>query len=145
MNTHCMLKRVLAGLVLACAAVGPGFADPSGVWLDKDGWTIRIHACGQALCAEIASTQPPLDPATGKPWIDKNNAEASKRGRPLVGVQVLFDMQPSGSGKWSGTLYDPDRGKMYSGNLIELGADRIRIEGCMIMLCGGEELRRVLK
>jgi uncharacterized protein (DUF2147 family) len=137
------MNRVVAAILLICASIDTALANPTGVWLDKDGWTIRVHACGQALCAEIASTQPPLDPATGKPWTDKNNADASKRDRPLVGVQVLFDMHPNGSGNWSGTLYDPDRGKMYSGNLIELGVDRIRIEGCMIMLCGGEELRRV--
>ena len=87
--------------------------------------------------------QPPLDPSTGKAWTDKNNPDALKRDRPLIGIQVLFDMHPNGPGKWSGTLYDSDRGKTYSGNLIELGAERIRIEGCMIMLCGGEELRRV--
>ena len=140
-----MLKRPLIAIVLACAGAAPASADPTGVWLDKDGWTIRIHACGQALCAEIASTQPPLDPATGKAWTDKNNPDASKRDRPLIGVQVLFDMHPNGPGKWSGTLYDSDRGKTYSGNLIELGVDRVRIEGCMLMLCGGEELRRVPK
>ena len=140
-----MLKRLIAAIVLACASAGGAIADPTGVWLDKDGWTIRIHTCGQALCAQIVSTQPPLDPATGKAWTDKNNPDASKRDRPLIGIQVLFDMHPNGPGKWSGTLYDPDRGKSYSGNLIDLGADRIRIEGCMIMLCGGEELRRVSK
>jgi uncharacterized protein (DUF2147 family) len=136
------MNRVVAAVLLTCIGVEAALADPTGIWLDKDGWTIRIHGCGQALCAEIASTQPPLDPATGKPWTDKNNADASKRDRPLIGVQVLFDMHPNGSGKWSGTLYDSDRGKMYSGNLIELGADRIRIEGCILALCGGEELRR---
>jgi uncharacterized protein (DUF2147 family) len=136
-------RIALAALLLAGTFGGPAFADPTGIWLDKDGWTIRVYACGQALCAAIASTQPPLDPTTGKPWTDRNNPDASKRDRPLVGVQVLFDMHPNGPGKWSGTLYDSDRGNTYSGNLLELGADRIRIEGCMIMLCGGEELRRV--
>jgi len=136
-----MLKRVCAAILLAGAAV-PAHADPTGLWLDKDGWTIRISACGQALCAAIASTQPPLDPGTGKPWTDKNNSDLSKRDRPLIGVQVLFDMLPNGPGKWSGTLYDSDRGNTYSGNLLELGADRIRIEGCMLVLCGGEELHR---
>jgi uncharacterized protein (DUF2147 family) len=137
-----MLKRLAAAMVLACAS-SAAWADPSGLWLDKDGWAIRIHACGQAFCAEIASTQPPLDPATGKPWTDKNNPDAAKRERPLVGMQVLFDMQPNGPGKWSGTLYDSDRGRTYAGNLVELGPERIRIEGCMVMLCGGEELRRL--
>ncbi len=140
-----MLKSLVAAIVLGCVAAGPALADPTGVWLDKDGWTVRIHACGQALCAAIAGTHPPLDPSTGRAWTDKNNPDASRRDRPLVGVQVLFDMHPNGPGKWSGTLYDSDRGRTYAGNLIELGADRIRIEGCMIMLCGGEELRRVSK
>jgi uncharacterized protein (DUF2147 family) len=81
--------------------------------------------------------------ATGRPWTDKNNSDASKRNRPLVGVQVLFDMQSSGAGKWAGTLYDSDRGNTYSGNLIELAPERIRIEGCVLSLCGGEELTRV--
>src|SRR5438128_5736874 len=136
------MKRVAAAILLICASIGTALADPTGVWLDKDGWTIRVHTCGQALCAEIASTQPPLDPATGKPWTDKNNADASKRDRPLVGVQVLFDMHPNGPGKWSGRLYDSDRGKIYSGHLVELDAEPIRIEGCALGLCGGEELSR---
>lgn len=138
-----MVKSVLAAIVLACLAITPALADPSGIWVDKDGWTIRIYGCGQDMCAAIASVQPPLDPATGKPPTDKNNSDASKRDRPLVGIQVLFDMHPNGPGKWSGTMYDPDRGNMYSGNLLELSADRIRIEGCVLVICGGEELSRV--
>ena len=142
MNSASMLKRIFAATMLACAA-GPACADPTGLWLDKDGWTIHIYACGQALCAAITGTQPPLDPATGKAWTDKNNPDAGKRDRPLVGVQVLFDMHPNGPGKWSGTLYDSDRGKIFSGNLIEVAPDMIRIDGCALGLCGGEELSRV--
>jgi uncharacterized protein (DUF2147 family) len=135
-------KAALAALMLACAS-GGAFADPAGIWRDKDGGTIRVHRCGPALCATIATVEPRLDPTTGTPWTDKHNADASKRGRPLIGVQVLSAMQPNGGGKWSGTLYDPDRGQIYAGNLIELGPDSIRIEGCALGLCGGEELSRV--
>jgi uncharacterized protein (DUF2147 family) len=133
----------LAALMLACASAGPAFADPAGVWRDKDGGTIRVYRCGAGLCATIASVEPRLDPTTGQPWTDKHNADASKRSRPLIGVQVLSAMQPNGAGKWSGTLYDSDRGQTYVGNLVELGPDSIRIEGCALGLCGGEELRRV--
>ena len=52
-------------------------------------------------------------------------------------------MRPNGAGKWSGRLYASDRGKVFSGNLVELGPKTIRIEGCALGLCGGEELSRV--
>ncbi len=111
----------------------PALADPIGLWLDKDGWTIRIQPCGPDLCAVIASIKPPLDPATGRPWTDKNNADASKRNRPLVGRR---GSEPacgrSAPRKWSGQLYDADRGQTFSGNLLEIGQDTIRIEGCLL-------------
>jgi uncharacterized protein (DUF2147 family) len=139
------LLRSLAGAVVAlgCTGVEPARADPTGIWLDKDGGTVRIRPCGGALCGTIASVKPRLDPATGRPWTDKKNADPSKRARPLVGVQVLIAMQPSGPRKWSGRLYNADDGKVYSGNLIELAPGAIRVEGCWLGMCGGENLRRV--
>ena len=141
--TRAMLRNGFAALAFVAVWTAPAIAEPTGLWLDKDGWTIRIQACGPDLCAVIASVRPPLDPATGRPWTDKNNTDASKRGRPLVGVEVLSGMRPNGPKKWSGQLYDADRGHTLSGNLMELDQDRIRIEGCLLMLCGGEELHRV--
>jgi uncharacterized protein (DUF2147 family) len=137
------LRPLLAALALASVSIGPALADPTGLWLDKDGWTIRIQPCGPDLCAVIASVKPPLDPTTGQPQTDKNNADAAKRSRPLLGVEVLSAMRPNGARKWSGQLYDPDRGVTLSGNLLELDPDTIRIEGCLLVLCGGEELRRI--
>jgi uncharacterized protein (DUF2147 family) len=136
-------KRAGAAFVLAALWAAPALADPIGLWLDKDGWMIRIQPCGPDLCAVIASVKPPLDPATGRAWTDKNNSDASKRNRPLVGLEVLSGMRPSAPRKWSGQLYDAERGHTLSGNLIEIDQDTIRIEGCLLLLCGGEELHRV--
>ena len=143
MSARSILKAVLAACGLFVMWAAPAAADPTGLWLDKDGWTIRIQPCGPDLCAVIASVKPPLDPATGQPQTDKNNSDASKRSRPLVGVVVLSSMRPSGARKWSGQLYDPDRGVTLGGNLLELDPDTIRIEGCLLLLCGGEELHRI--
>ena len=143
MSRRVTVKVALATLALTGVWMPPALGDPLGLWLDKDGWTIRIQPCGPDLCAVIASVKPPLDPATGRPWTDKNNSDVSKRSRPLIGVEVLSGMRPSGPRKWSGQLYDADRGHTLSGNLIEIGQDTIRIEGCLLVLCGGEELQRV--
>ena len=142
MTSHPREKAPLAALALALAWIAPAHADPAGLWLGKDGGTIRIQPCGPDLCAVIASMKPPLDPTTGRPWTDKNNPDTAKRSRPLIGVEVLSGMRPAGPRKWSGQLYDPDRGISLSGNLLELDQDTIRIEGCLLFLCGGEELHR---
>jgi uncharacterized protein (DUF2147 family) len=138
-----LLRSVACAVVmLGFAGIEPTRAEPTGIWLDKDGGTVRIRPCGDALCGTIASVRPRLDPATGRPWTDKKNADPGKRARPLVGVQVLIAMRPSGPGKWSGRLYNADDGKTYSGNLVELGPGSIRVEGCWLGMCGGENLRR---
>src|SRR5215212_3612980 len=138
-----MLRRIPVAIILAFAGAGAASADPTGIWREKDWGTIQIAHCGEGYCATIATVQPPLDPATGRPWTDKHNADPSRRSRPLVGVQVLTATARAGPGKWAGSLYDSDRGYTLSGNLVELGPDTIRIEGCLLGLCGGEELRRV--
>jgi uncharacterized protein (DUF2147 family) len=54
-----------------------------------------------------------------------------------------MSMRPDGPGKWTGQLYNMDDGKTYTGNLIEVGPDAVRIEGCFLGVCGGENLSRV--
>lgn len=135
----------LVVLALLALTIDPASADPIGLWLDKDGTTIRVQACGQALCGAIAALNPPNDPATGKPWTDKNNSDRTLRDRPLVGVPVFLTMRPNGRGRWSGQLYDSDRGTTVTGHLIELSPDKLRVEGCLLVVCGSETLTRVGK
>ena len=56
---------------------------------------------------------------------------------------VLISMRPNGPGKWSGQLYDTDRGQTFDGNLVELDRATVRIEGCALGICGGENMSRV--
>jgi uncharacterized protein (DUF2147 family) len=143
MKAYRLRNATLALIACAPASVGAALADPTGTWLDKDGGSVRIHSCGAALCGNIASLKPRHDPATGRPWTDKKNADPSKRSRPLLGVQVLISMRPNGPAKWSGRLYNADDGQIYSGNLVEIGPRTIRVEGCAAGMCGGESLTRV--
>jgi uncharacterized protein (DUF2147 family) len=141
--------RFCSGIAVACAmaamGVDPAAADPRGVWQANDGSRVRIVSCGKALCGTMVSAKSPTDPATGRPWTDKNNPDASKRNRPLIGLMVFISMQPNGPAKWSGTLYDNDRGITVQGHLMEQGPTMLRVEGCMGTMCGGEDMTRVGK
>ena len=139
-----MVVRRSAGLlVLWCLGVGDAMAEPTGLWRDSSGTTIRVQRCGAALCGTIVSMSPANDPATGSPWTDKHNPDQTRHGVPLIGLKVFIDMQPAGSGKWSGQLYNTDDGRSLRGNLVDRGPDVLRVEGCVGARCGGENLTRV--
>ena len=138
------LSALFATIVMVCTSMGVAVADPTGLWLARDGAHVEIAPCGNELCGVLVSASSPIDPATGRPWADKNNIDPNLRNRPLVGVQVLIAMRPNGVGKWSGRLYNRDDGKTYTGYLNELDARTIRVEGCVLsILCGGENMTRI--
>jgi uncharacterized protein (DUF2147 family) len=132
-----------AAIIAVFACAGTAIADPRGIWRAPDGAKVRVSSCGTALCGTLISTSSPNDPATGRPWTDAHNADQSKRNRPLAGVQILNFMRPNGAGKWSGQLYNTDDGLTYSGNIIEISAKTIRVEGCALGFCGGENMSRI--
>jgi uncharacterized protein (DUF2147 family) len=129
--------------VAVFALTGAATASPVGLWRAKDGGQIRVAPCGKTLCGFVATTQAKIDPATGRPPVDKHNPDPAKRNRPLAGMQILFGMAPSAPGVWSGQIYNDDDGRTYDGKIKELGPREIRIEGCAGALCGGEELTRL--
>lgn len=121
-------------------------ADPTGTWLTQTGTSrIRIADCGGALCGTIIWLKEPNDPDTGKPKTDKNNSDASKRSRPLLGVQIVLGMKPSGTDKWAGQVYNAEDGKTYSGNLTMTGAGALTLQGCALggLVCKGQNWTRV--
>jgi uncharacterized protein (DUF2147 family) len=141
------MQQLLASAILAAACFvadcETGSASPVGLWLAKDGATVRISPCGRNLCGFLVRPNPASDPATGQPVMDKNNTDPAKRGRPLAGIEILISMHREGLNKWSGQVYNDDDGKLYDGNLIENGPSSVRIEGCWLGICGGEDLTRV--
>ena len=120
---------LLAITAVVLMGTAPARANVEGVWIDKDGGAVRIRSCGDAMCGSIAIVG------------TRGGGEANPRNR--VGVPVLMGMRPNGPNKWTGRLYNVDDGKTYTGNLIEVGPDTIRIEGCALFICGGENLTRV--
>jgi uncharacterized protein (DUF2147 family) len=137
------LYGVSALALSAFVSAGTALADPKGLWQAQDGASVRVTSCGQGLCATLASPKSEIDPATGAPWTDKHNADPAMRNRPLVGVAVLYSMMPDGAGRWSGWLYNTDNGQTYPGHLIEIDRNTIRVEGCVIGICGGQNMRRL--
>jgi uncharacterized protein (DUF2147 family) len=121
-------------------------ADPIGTWLTQNGASrIRLADCGGAVCGTIVWLKEPNDPDTGKPKLDKNNSDASKRGRPLIGVQIVLGMKAAGADKYSGQVYNAEDGKTYSGNLTYSGGNSLQLQGCALggLVCKGQTWTKV--
>ena len=136
------IRLSLATALLILAGCGGALAaDPAGMWLTQGGNSrIRIADCGGALCGTIVWLKEPNDPETGKPKTDKNNSDAAKRSRPLMGVQIVLSMKPNGADKWAGQVYNAEDGKTYSGNLSYSGGNSLTLQGCALggLVCKGQ-------
>ena len=130
-----MKRHLLAAAALLTLATSHGAlaADPNGVWLTQTGTSrIRVADCGGALCGTIIWLKEPNDADTKKPKTDKNNSDAAKRSRPLIGVQIVLGMKPAGEDKWTGQVYNAEDGKTYSGNLMFSGGNSLQLQGCAL-------------
>ena len=127
------------------AASAPALAaDPFGTWYtaDKDS-QVKIVNCGGALCGALTWLKEPNDPATGRPKTDKHNADASKQSRPLLGVQIVLAMKPSGTpDQWSGNVYNASDGKTYSGTFTMTGPNTADLKGCVLFICKSQTWMR---
>lgn len=136
----------LAAVLALTGSEGALAADPNGVWLTQTGGSrIRLADCAGALCGTIIWLKEPTDPDTGKPKLDKNNSDASKRSRPLIGVQIVLGMKPAGSEKWTGQVYNAEDGKTYSGNLTYSGGNSLQLQGCALggLVCKSQTWTKV--
>jgi uncharacterized protein (DUF2147 family) len=125
---------IVSAMVLALNLLAPALAaDPMGNWLtgDKKG-KVKIVNCGGAICGSLVWLQEPNDPETHQPKTDKNNADAGKQGRPLLGIPIVLSMKPSGGDAWEGQVYNAEDGKTYSGSFIMTGANSAQLKGCVM-------------
>jgi uncharacterized protein (DUF2147 family) len=139
-------RSVCAAFCLIFAAIsGVQAAEPVGTWLTQDGDAhIRISKCEAKICGTIVWLREAVDPATGKPPVDKHNPDSAKRNRRIQGI-TIFAMSPDDSGAYDGSIYNTDDGGTYHAKITLQSADRLEIKGCAGPFCSSEVWTRVAK
>jgi uncharacterized protein (DUF2147 family) len=135
-----------SAMALALVATAPArAADPVGTWLtgDKKG-KVKIVNCGGAICGNLTWLAEPNDPDTHQPKTDKNNKDASKQSRPLLGVAIVLGMKPASGDKWEGQVYNAEDGGTYTGSFTMTSANSAELKGCVMggLLCKGQTWTR---
>jgi uncharacterized protein (DUF2147 family) len=134
-----MRKAILAaiGLVMLAIPAQAQPADPSGTYLSETGETrVRIARCGAAYCGTIISVQGEAK--------DVNNPDPNLKGRNLVGIQMISNIQPTADG-FTGKLYNYKDGRTYSGKMSFAGGKSMQLSGCVFggLICRSQTWAKV--
>ena len=128
------LPVAIAGVLALTLACGPASAqsaeDAFGVWLNpENGSNIEFYKCGgEGLCAKLTKV-------TDGQTTDDKNPDPAKRSQPIIGLVIMENAKKSGA-KWSGTLYNRENGKSYSGTITVKSKDAVDLSGCVAaILC----------
>jgi uncharacterized protein (DUF2147 family) len=137
---------VLPVIALVLISIAPArAADPIGTWFtgDKKG-KVKIVNCGGAICGTLSWLAEPIDPETHQPKTDKNNKDAAKQDRPLLGIPIVLNMKPAGGDKWEGQVYNAEDGGIYTGSFTLVGANSAQLKGCVMggLICKGQTWTR---
>ena len=133
----------LTALLAAPIARSETFEEPTGIWLTQAGDArVRVSKCGGGICGVIVWLKDPINAATGKPEVDDKNPNPALAKRRMIGLSLFSGMRPLGPNKWSGQIYNADDGKSYESHISVAGPDTLRVEGCVGVLCGGENWTR---
>jgi uncharacterized protein (DUF2147 family) len=129
-------KVAMSAPIQAPVASAPN--SPIGEWtVEGSAGRVQIRPCGQALCGIVSAAKNTND-------TDRNNADASKRKRPVIGMPALMDMKPAKKNRWEGQVYNANDGKTYAANIAMKSPNVLRVEGCTLsgLVCGGQDWTR---
>jgi uncharacterized protein (DUF2147 family) len=153
-NALNFVRIISVGLALITVVFGPGFFgpchaiaaganNPSGIWLTEAGDAkIRVSRCGGGICGTVVWLREPIDPATGKIQVDDKNEKPAQRNRRIVGLSLFIGMKTVAPKKWSGRIYNADDGKTYDSNVTLQEPGKLKVQGCVGVLCGSETWSR---
>lgn len=107
------LRTYAIAATLAMLATPSLAQEVTGTWLRDSGASkVRLAKCGDAVCGTLS-------------WLKDSSGPAK------LGQRIFYDMKPSGAGKWSGSAFNPEDGKTYSGTM-SLSGDTLTTAGCVM-------------
>jgi uncharacterized protein (DUF2147 family) len=129
------MKRFVS-LVALAVVVGSGSVllaadSPVGMWKTVDDKTskvvseVEVYEQGGKLFGKIVGLTEPND-KQGKPKTC-THCTGSDKDKPIVGLVIIRDLDPSGGRYKGGTILDPEDGKVYKAEIwVEDGTLKVR-------------------
>lgn len=128
----------LAALPLMLASLGVAAQSPVGRWKtvdDETGQVKSIVEITQAGNGTLSGRVAQIIHSDRGPNPTCDDCSGERRGQPITGMTILWDLRPDGN-EWSGgTILDPAKGKTYRSKAKMLDANRLGVSGCIAFIC----------
>ncbi len=105
-------------------------AEVIGIWLTPgdNSAKIEIYKVAEKFYGKIVWMKNPN--INGKPKLDTNNPNSSKKNTPRLGLEIMKGFTFNGSDEWkSGDIYDPETGKTYSAYMYLKDRNTLKLRG----------------
>src|SRR5947209_8855077 len=118
--THCGMGQQITMLwIIAASAFAAAQVGVLGYWTTPNHSVVRIYKCNTGVCAQLVRVSSQAPDKT-----DTKNPSAAERKKPLCGLVMGQGFRLAGSSEATGgTLYDPESGKTYRGQMEARGND----------------------
>ena len=121
---------ILLFLVISIFAFAQTNADLVGQWYNaKDDIVVTLFEDRQMVSGKVTWMKFPND-ENGNPKIDLLNPDESLRDRSRIGMLMMYDLTHIAGNIWdNGSLYIPEKGKIYSGMIKLKNQNTLNIRG----------------
>lgn len=122
------MKKALTAFVfmLMMISIVHGQDEITGTWLTQEqNSKVEIYRNGTGYFGKIVWLEKPTD-NKGEPVADKNNPDKNLKNRPIMGLDMLQDLQYQ-EGTWVGKIYAPKRGFTLDVELMLEGEDQLKV------------------
>jgi uncharacterized protein (DUF2147 family) len=135
----CLILSVLAGSLFAAGARAEdnprAASSPVGRWKTIDDVTGKVKSV-VAIWEEkgklYGRIQKLLNPDPKDPNPTCDDCAGEQKGKPVIGLRILWDLQKNGDGWSGGTILDPANGKTYKCLIsVEEGGTKLKVRGFM--------------
>jgi uncharacterized protein (DUF2147 family) len=137
----CLVVSVLFGSVFSPPARAASGAQESSTDSPVGSWTTVDDVTGKPKSVVIiweqdsklyGKVQKLVDPDPNDPNPTCDDCEGDQKGKPVVGLRILWDLQKDGDGWSGGTILDPANGKTYKCLIsVEEGGKKLKVRGFM--------------
>lgn len=137
MRITAICTSVLLGLALLpmASAAQDG---PTGRWKtidDETGQARSIVEITRAADGSLSGRVVEILQSDRGPDATCDRCSGERKGQPILGMTILWDLKPRGDAWEGGTILDPANGRTYRSKAQLIDATRLGVSGCVAFIC----------